>query len=90
MITCMKGHTVVAVPGVENRFQLAVWDGAGLVERGLGVVRLTCCMGIQWLEVHCASWFASLLCTDHHSLAPCDRVPIGTSSITSRPGRARP
>ena len=53
MIICMKGHTVVAVPGVEKRFQLAMWAGAGLMERGLGVVLLTCCISIQWQALHC-------------------------------------
>ena len=52
MIVGVQGDAVVPIPGVEHGFQFAWGDGTGLVEWGLGVVSLPCCLGIEGLKIN--------------------------------------
>ena len=38
----------------------------------MGVLCLTCRVGVQWLEIHCAAGLARLPCTNYHSVTPSD------------------
>ena len=69
----VKWDAMVAIPSIEHSFSSVGWDGTYLVERGLGVMSLPCCMVIQGLKVNRAPGFARLLGTHYHPVAPCDR-----------------
>ena len=51
-IVGVQGDAVVPISGVEHGFQFAWGDGTGLVEWGLGVVSLPCCLGIEGLKIY--------------------------------------
>ena len=68
---------VVAVPSVEDSLLCVAWDGAGLVEGGLAVVRFPGGMLVELLEVDSSPERPVLLGADHHAVAPSIRGSQG-------------
>ena len=69
-VSLREGDRMVAVPGVKDCLLSVHWDGSGLVERGLGVVRLPGRVLIELLEVNGVPEGPVLLGPDYHSVAP--------------------
>ena len=68
---------MIAIPAVKHGFLFATRYGACLVEGALGVVGFPCSVNIQGLEVNGASRLAIFLGTDHHAVAPGERLSNG-------------
>ena len=67
-------YTVVTVPCIKDRFYLPMWHRSCLMEWGLSVMGFSDGMSAEGLKVHCAVRFATLLGTDDHLVAPCDKL----------------
>ena len=72
-----EGDGVVAVPGIEDGLLGVCWNGSGLVERGLCVVRLPGCVLVQLLKINGPPEGPVLLGAYDHSMAPSVRGPQG-------------
>ena len=92
MVIRVEGDAVVSVPGIEYGLIGAMGDGPCLMEGGLGVVGLSGCMEVEYLEVHCSVRFSILLRADYHSMTPCDwfanwdRFDYTKADILVKPG----
>ena len=76
-VSLREGDRMVAVPGVEDGLLGVHWNGSGLVERGLGVVRLPGRVLVELLEVDGAPEGSVLLGAYYHSVAPSVWGPQG-------------
>ena len=79
-ISLREGDRMVAIPGIEDGLLGVHWDGSGLVEQGLGVVRLPSRVLVKLLEVDGAPEVGA----DYHSGVPrgtCSRTPRRTSLL---------
>ena len=70
-------NRVVAVPGIEDSLLCVAWNGPGLVEGGLAVVRFPGGVLVELLEIDRSPERPVLLGADHHVVAPSVRVPGG-------------
>ena len=72
-----KCYGVVAVPDIEDSLLCVAWNGAGLVEGGLAVVRFPGGMLVKLLEIDSSPERPVLFGADHHAVAPSVRGSQG-------------
>ena len=76
-VSLLEGDRMVAVPGVKDGLLGVHWNGSGLVEGGLSVVRLPGRVLVELLKVNGTPEGPVLLGVDYHSVAPGVRGPQG-------------